>query len=349
MNTLIKRSMKLAFALVFIGASVIPAYAQKNILQGLSRSLTKKRPPLTGGTGTLLPGPVVPRVPPTTPLTLTGAAALNFRSAVDAALETKVTRQLIQTTLPAIEQPPALDMSAQAEVVTPAISNTATGATPTTPSSTLNTVSQRKQILKLIAKPFGNAFNHLGPQYIFVPFDPEIDRKNLSLRPGKRKEETYRKVIEMFEKCDAIFFHEHDGGNFIDLFSIYFHPLYEESLLVGTKRNASDISLANIAISEYKDFIDMRNKQIMDAALRAHEISTLQEAQLADPTTQRTAEEIQFLLENLDPQNPLRQSFESTLNQTVQAGHISPISTRQVPEGLLNNEEAVDASFAPSH
>lgn len=80
--------MKIALAVVFIGASVVPACAQKKGITKLPKAFGKK-PPLTGTAPVVKP--VTPRVPPT----LQGAAQIPTHFAVPGkALNTVVQREV---------------------------------------------------------------------------------------------------------------------------------------------------------------------------------------------------------------------------------------------------------------
>ncbi len=292
MNTFIKRSMKLAVAIVFIGASVVPACAQRGKgFKNLPKALGKK-PPLTGTAPVVKP--VTPRIPPT----LQSAAVPNFTASVNKALDNAVER-----------------------VVAPKIIPTSTVVKSNSPVDV-------KKLDKLIRKFFYSSFAQIGPQYILFPSDPRTDIDQLSLRPGRKSEKTYHAVIAVLKEADERIFHRHKGKIYIDVLALGIECIDKETIISYKNQIISDHRYykndekyyRDIAINEYSDFINKRNQQIMDA-LQNYIYRRKQQLSKIDPTTQRTAEEIKSLVENLDPENPLRQAIEGTLKDN---GYIAP-------------------------
>ena len=278
MNTLIKYGMQIAVAIIFIGASVVPACAQRGKgFKNLPKALGTKTP-LTGTAPVVVP--VTPRIPPLLP----GGAVPNFTTAVNKALEHAVERVV-------------------APKLTPAV-------TPNTPPVDM------KKLDRLIRRLFANWFAQIGHQYIFFPSDPKIDIDQLPLRPGRKSEKTYRAVIANLKETDEFIFYEYDGNTYINIASLGMDAFDKEVVL--SYQNTINDTYRDIAISEYSDFINKRNQQIMDA-LQDYVYRRTQQS--ADPTTQRTAEEIELLVGNLDPENPLRQIIEKTLKNN---GYIAP-------------------------
>ena len=160
-----------------------------------------------------------------------------------------------------------------------------------------------------------------------VSFDTQTDLDNLSRTLGTNTAKTER-VIKLFEEADAFFFKKREGKIFLNTFSFYMNNKslrYENYFKLGRgsyAHNSKSIE-KNIALtSEYKDFIDKRNRQIRDVLEQNGKLSPSKTTkQQADITTQRTAEEIKMLVENLDPQNPLRRAIEHTLQVN---GYIAP-------------------------
>lgn len=94
MNTFIKRSIKIALAIVFIGAAAVPACAQnkKGIVKGAKAALGKK-PPLTGTAPVVKP--VTPRVPPTLQGTQVPTRFAVPNEALNAAVEREISAQAL--------------------------------------------------------------------------------------------------------------------------------------------------------------------------------------------------------------------------------------------------------------
>ncbi len=119
-----------------------------------------------------------------------------------------------------------------------------------------------------------------------------------------------------FESIDSYFFTRVDDKLFLNVSSAKETRSYQDAL----KKYLSEYPYSARTIDKVvrskpiQYFIAKRNLQILKALQGT-------KPQAVDPTTQRTAEEIKMLVENLDPENPLRQAIEGTLKDN---GYIAP-------------------------
>lgn len=119
------------------------------------------------------------------------------------------------------------------------------------------------------------------------------------------------------KKVDQFLFMEKDGQVFLNVPVMkHFHSY--EIALEGAARTLQSLVQYPLFTRSVENFFVRRNKQIASSIEKYLNNS-------GDITTQRTAEEIKQLVDNLDSRNPLRISVEAALRMTAREGHISPV------------------------
>ncbi len=328
MNTFIKRSMKLAVAIVFIGASVVPACAQKKgIIKGAKAALGKK-PPLTGTAPVVKP--VTPRVPPT----LQGAQVPNFTTSVNKALDNAVERTVANKQLTdetATTKPMLYTKNVIQKVQETNLADLLRATKMWHKNREIKWVNEEfldKTIdFRMLITP--NTPKLIPITNIETDISYLLDAADRRACPfwrsfpatGKR----WDLLVETLKKVDQTFFVEYDGQMYLDVSALALVHSYEDALDKLAWRVDSKY-LTNI-LWNAAYFIAVRNKEIANALKAANNIGAPQFKGIpqADVTTQRTAEEIKSLVENLDPENPLRQAVEKMLKTAEDDGYITPI------------------------
>lgn len=340
----------MAVAIVFIGASVVPACAQKkSIVKGAKAALGKK-PPMTG-TAPIVVKPVTPRVPPT----LQGATVPTRTAIAENVLNVAVERQLDKTIIPAkfrdrfvvvlggqmsTEQfldhflPNDTDkpgtttekiMQQLREIDISRVLENTEGK-----DWSLWSVNNRKSFPRT---DFTNLITPNTPKLIPISANTEINTVRDVLKETLQEEKAYGQglfherpnrgtgplntivLIAAVEKIDNFFFVKKNGQVFVNVASLSKVHSYEEALAkLGDEINSK---FFQTALKPTSYLIELRNKQIADALKAANNTAAPQFKGIpqTDPTTQRTAEEIKSLVENLDPENPLRKAMEKILQE----------------------------------
>ena len=310
----------LGCTLVFIGAAAVPACAinGKN-LKNLPKALGKK-PPVTG----IKPEvrlPVTPRIPPTlavpdvSHLTRAGNVALKLQRIVVPQVmpPNSHTSLMPENTLNA---PKLMGTDIQEQMVEriqeidlPSILGKRLVNIPQGYSEIWNTYPHIKM-------NFGEWVTSDTPDLILF-------RDVTSKYTGKKDIMQDPIMSAIIKKADEFFFiKQADGKIYIKKDSLILGHSYGE-VLEKLQRNIHSNQIY-LALRELPGFIELRQQQIKKSLLL---IGSPEGALLADlepqpdVTTQRTAEEIKFLVENLDPQNSLRQAVENMLQEN---GYISP-------------------------
>ena len=360
MNTLIKRSMMLGLSLVFVGAAVVPACAQKKGLTNLPKAVLGKKPPLTG-ISPVVRVPVTPRVPPT----LQGVATIPTRVVPNAALNANVERQLIQATTPSLVLTPALSVVSTPESVhvlpdigTPYLNISLEQIRDfleehdrfdrgTTTLERL--ISTFKRTDKIFFKPARDGY-HVNENVAKNVTYAEV--WHLLVQDTGFVKKGMRALVDVdFSESEI------DGINIHDWIIAKHQELRNRSTWYGRYAVWSDTSVG-VEPNPITPILKLRQQQISYALgkqqktaklfdnaiqhstagieslsenldpqnpiLRAVEqaVPPLRRVTVTDVTTQRTAEEIKFLVENLDPQNSLRQAVENMLQEN---GYLAPV------------------------
>lgn len=299
----------LGLSLVFIGVSVIPACAQRG--KGIKLpKVPSKKPPMTGTTPAVVPAT------PCVPTTLQSAAVPTRAVVNETALNTAVER--------ANGQWYPTQGKFQAEYVDRLIKS----VTPSHLFEMEELVPRRSfwnadlwedvlkyhtDFTKLITQdtpdliPLGANINaELDTKKALSKFEQQNGYHIRNLGTKRRD-----LLVSAIKKIDEVFFTEHNGQMYVTKKALIKLHSYEQALIrLNYKVDSVFLKLNLCYLSE---LMKIRNQQILKA---------LQGTQpQADVTTQRTAEEIQSLVENLDPQNPLRQAIEGTLKDN---GYIAP-------------------------
>lgn len=124
------------------------------------------------------------------------------------------------------------------------------------------------------------------------------------------------------KKIDQFLFTEKDGQVFLNVPVIKHFRSYGPAL-EGLARTLSSLVQAPLFTQSVDQFIMRRNQQIA-TSIQKH-LNAVEAIATRDITTQRTAEEIEQLVNNLDEQNPLRISVEAALRNTAKDGYIRPV------------------------
>ena len=128
-------------------------------------------------------------------------------------------------------------------------------------------------------------------------------------------------ALSACKKIDQFLFTEKDGQVFINVPVLRHFHSYGPAL-EGLARTVNSYLEYPLFTDPVKQFIMLRNQQIV-SSLENYLDAT------RDITTQRTAEEIKHLLENLDPENPLRISVEGALRTSAKEGYIRPVTNSE--------------------
>lgn len=380
MNTFIKRSMKIALAVIFIGASVVPACAQRGKgFKNLPKALGKK-PPLTGTAPVVKP--VTPRVPPT----LKGAAQIPTHAVPNTALNTVVEREVTAQALTAqmissldlapytlrkngfIQVSVLLKLAVKGKLSLDQLTNYAILTRPQgldvrglqtlknidfslicdKPIAKKELYARLQRVYDVSSFDYATSEEDIGNPHTQFDFDLQhiiatktdfsklitpntprfipVDFKiNVLKEVDQVKEfsDTYGQILSAvaIDKIDKFLFVERNGQLFINVNTLKKVSSYEEALL----------KLGGLIVP---DITKLRNQQIMDALKNNQDkgVNSLEEVttqtevapKTADPTTQRTAEEIKSLVENLERDNPLRQAVEGMLKTAEEDGYIAP-------------------------
>lgn len=329
MHTLIKRSMKLGLAALFICAAIIPACAQLKPIKPIKPRTP--RTPRTGSAGTVVHTPQTPVVSPTTSHAATTAASIAAAAHTipSATLNAAVTRAaLTNTRIQRIEQ------RIQSQDIEALLAVRPGGFTYR--YYRWEQLDAETDFTKLVTLdmpdfiPIENiSINPMNEDAAILNVTREISRtaRRESWNRLHNHDDTEGiTLVATFKKIDNFFFTEHDGRVYIKKSALRY-PSYGSALKkLGRKINSGNLDnllATDVAIF----FIQLRNRQIiqaLDNSLRKVKPQTGQYNPQADPTTQSTAEEIQFLLENLPEDNPLRQDIETMLREN---GYIAPVET----------------------
>lgn len=137
---------------------------------------------------------------------------------------------------------------------------------------------------------------------------------------SKRRNVGPQKILLALSACkkiDQFLFTEKDGQVFLNVQVLRHFRSYGPAL-EGLARTVNSYLKHPLFTDPVEQFIMLRNQQIV-SSLENYLGTT------PDITTQRTAEEIKHLLENLNPENPFRISVESALRTSATNGDIRPV------------------------
>lgn len=346
MNTFIKRSMQLGLTALFIGTAVVPACAQRNKwLENLSKVFGKK-PTLTETTGTVAPhtpviDPILTRnaVTQATHAVSAQPAVPNFTPAINAALNTNVERLLIQ----GATHNNGLNMRQSTQMP-----KTATTKKVTQAARRKMIEKETKQELEKINEGFDRYslpeewtskvdFRGLitpnTPDYIPVfgfgvsQYGDYIEDHTPFFRLRRNswyKTKAFHEVRDYCDDLDRMFFIISNGQVVIDVAAVKNFKNYGDALEEMIRQRHPIPRIKEAASTEAIQYLTAtRNAQIATALKVYARTQQVPSTDIVpnftkvntDPTTQRTAQEIQFLLENLPEDNPLRQDIEKTLEQ----------------------------------
>ena len=319
MNPLIKHTIKGILTIVFISAAVVSVYAQgkKDIIKGVEATLGKK-------------SPGVAVVSTRVPANLTGTTI--SQATTNQALERFIVPQVVRFN-------PTLNKFLMRKIATSTLSWDFA-----TTSFTFHIIRQIEKIdldrllesNKKIEAPsyiwdldefevsidFAQLITEDMPEFIPVKVNINSAEDTKQMLQWREMTEGENKgiglikrgmLIAAVEKVDKYFFVEDNGQLYINKRALTQVHSYRDALgKLALKVPSNFFSSSLFALSKLVDF---RNKQIINA------LNNSVKPQIPDVITQRTAEEIKFLLENLDPQNPLRQTVEGALKDN---GYIVP-------------------------
>jgi len=409
MNTLIKRGIKVAVTLIFIGAAVVPACAQnkKGLVKSVEKALERK---ITVKTPTVRVAPVTPRVPPT----LQGGAlvpthAVSNENTLNASVKREKISRLSQKTLQKVLQTNIISHKDQSLL------------TSMPPYWMFGRNSEREYFVSNLD---GLGRWRMTRRHIpnFVPIENitirptdedaaiiQVRNRLLERSPSdksswesvrinpiyKYKEEELRSdmiaweqhnvghydavlieaVITVLKKVDNYFFIEREGQVFVRMWHFTGNSYGEVLSKLAREINHKKLyhGLNSNAIT---DFIRLRDRQIIEAFEKNEGINSLEPDGTVNVTdysytlrprrrvrgqklfegeqgitTRRTAEEIKFLVKNLDPKNPLRQTIEHTLEILEKYGEIfieistlqsADITTQRTAEEIQSLVENLD-------